>query len=74
MHLSRVEELSLLPIEASPRGRALPDGSGWFGSSWELRAGLEVHEGWTGDAGLLGWIENWLHSAGAAGGLSLSAT
>jgi hypothetical protein len=33
---------------------------GWFDSSWDLRRGLEVHEGWLGDEELNGWIEGFL--------------
>jgi hypothetical protein len=49
--------------------RAPYRGPGWFDSSWELRRGCEVCEGWPGDAGLRGWIESWLY-----GVASLSAT
>ena len=57
------EPLSLLPIEkkAAP-GRDLPDGPGWFDSSWDLRRGLEVHEGWSGDERVAGWIEDFLRA------------
>ena len=72
MSLALAERLSLLPIEAARPVRVLPDGPGWFGSSWELRSGLEVREGRPGEAALNGWIEKWLQPAG--GGLSLSAT
>jgi hypothetical protein len=48
-------------------------GPGWFDSSWDLRRGCEVKEGWPGDAGLRDWIESWLYF-GAGGGASLSAT
>jgi hypothetical protein len=51
-------------------------GPGWFDSSWDLRRGCEVREGWPGDAGLRDWLEGWLYGAGGAagGGASLSAT
>ena len=68
------DELSLVPIDTKPSVRALPEGPGWFASSWELRSGLEVREDCHGDASLFGWIESWLQSAGGTGGLSLSAT
>ena len=48
-------------------------GPGWFDSSWDLRRGCEVREGWPGAAPLRDWIEGWLYSA-AGGGVSLSAT
>jgi len=65
-------ELSLVPIAVSSRSR---DGSfddrvrapGWFDSSWELRSGLEVKEGWLGDDGLNGWIEGFLFAQRANG-------
>jgi hypothetical protein len=60
----------LRPADAErPAGR----GPGWFDSSWELRRGCEVCEGWPGDGNLRDWIEGWLYSA-AGGGASLSAT
>lgn len=74
MSLPFVVELSLVPVETRKAGRALPEGPGWFGSSWDLRSGLEVREGWTGDASFIGWIETWLQLAGGGSGLSLSAT
>ena len=47
------------PASASPSER-VHRGPGWFDSSWDLRAGCEVHEGWPLDAGLREWIEAWL--------------
>jgi hypothetical protein len=41
-------------------------GPGWFDSSWDLRSGLEVHEGLPGDAQLHEWIEACLRSAPVA--------
>jgi hypothetical protein len=68
-------ELSLQPVEASPASVPLPEGPGWFDSSWILRAGLEVREGWPGDAAPSGWFERWFQpAAGGVAGLSLSAT
>jgi len=32
-------------------------GPGWFDSSWELRAGLEVHEGLPEDVRLDEWVD-----------------
>ena len=67
--------LSLQPIESRkedpPRSR--PDGPGWFDSSWELRAGLQVKEGLPVDLGLCAWVESWLQLVGGGSGLSLSA-
>ncbi|MCE9661463.1 MAG: hypothetical protein K8R60_23295 [Burkholderiales bacterium] len=78
MSLAVAEPLSLLPIEkTSATSRPLPDGPGWFDSSWELRSGLQVKEGWPADSTLHGWIETWLQLVGGGGGgagLSLSAT
>jgi len=37
-------------------------GPGWFDSSWDLRRGLEVREGWADDEGVTGWIEDFLGS------------
>ena len=71
------EPLSLQPIQnhtsAVRPGHA---GPGWFDSSWELRAGLQVEEGLPADLPLHGWIEAWLQivGGGAGGSLSLSAT
>ncbi|HUG23901.1 MAG TPA: hypothetical protein VMN83_15375 [Albitalea sp.] len=33
-------------------------GPGWYDSSWDLRRGLEVHEGLPGDASLHEWLEH----------------
>jgi hypothetical protein len=72
------EELSLesearhLKVERPPHR-----GPGWFDSSWDLRCGCEVREGWPGDVGLREWIERWLYAGGgvgAAGEASFSAT
>ena len=35
-------------------------GPGWFDSSWELRRGLEVKEGWSEDDRVRDWIEDFL--------------
>lgn len=66
MSLALAEPPSLTPIAAIRDGRTLPEGPGWFSSSWELQLGLEVQEGWPGDAALNGWIETWLSVAAAA--------
>ena len=66
MSLALAGECSLQPVAAVRPGRALPEGPGWFGSTWELRQGLEVREGWPGDTALNGWIETWLSVASAA--------
>ena len=47
-------------------------GPGWFESSWELRRGLEVKEGWFGDDRLHGWIENFLGAQRSATGRTAS--
>jgi hypothetical protein len=75
MSSALAEPLSLLPIEKKEKAsRSLPDGPGWFDSSWELSAGLQVKEGWPADTTLQGWIETWLQLVGGRGtGLSLSA-
>ena len=65
-------ELSLVPIAAAPRRceRVLDErcgAPGWFDSSWELRRGLEVKEGWLGEEGLNGWLESFLSAQRACG-------
>jgi hypothetical protein len=35
-------------------------GPGWFESSWDLRRGLEVKEGWSEDDRVRDWIEDFL--------------
>jgi len=66
-------ELSLVAIAATPRAcdRAVDDRArapGWFDSSWELRSGLEVKEGWFGDeCSLNAWIESFLVVQRASG-------
>jgi hypothetical protein len=47
-------------VAATPEGSRR--GPGWFDSSWDLRQGLEVHEGLPADARLNEWIEVCLHS------------
>lgn len=47
-------------LVATADAPAQPSGAGWFDSSWELRRGLEVHEGWPGEAGLDEWIAGFL--------------
>jgi hypothetical protein len=42
-------------------------GAGWFDSSWELRRGLEVREGWSDADGVGGWIEDFLLAQRAMG-------
>jgi hypothetical protein len=37
-------------------------GPGWFDSSWDLHAGLEVSEGWPADMRLHGWLEDFLQA------------
>nr|HET7858029.1 hypothetical protein [Caldimonas sp.] len=65
-------ELSLVPITVPSRSheRSFDDRAcapGWFDSSWELRRGLEVKEGWFGDDDLNGWIESFLFAQRACG-------
>jgi hypothetical protein len=60
-------ELSLVPIVPIVRrcARTFDDcvrAPGWFDSSWDLRSGLEVREGWLGDDGVNGWIEGFLRA------------
>ena len=75
MSFAITEPLSLLSVETLPAHRNLPVGPGWFDSSWELRSGLHVKEGWPGDTTLHGWIDAWLQLvAGGGSALSLSAT
>jgi hypothetical protein len=58
-----------LAAHATPLGRVGPaqaiarpvsNGPGWFASSFDLHRGLEVREGWPGDARLRSWIESFL--------------
>ncbi len=74
-------ELALVPVEgADPPNafiqRAAPSvvgcgaaaaGPGWFDSSWDLRRGLEVKEGWPGDRALRAWLDDFLGVQRAAG-------
>jgi hypothetical protein len=61
-------ELSLVAPETQPLrhegrepcGRAA--GPGWFDSSWDLRRGLEVREGWSDEERVHGWIEDFLRA------------
>jgi hypothetical protein len=64
-------QLALVAVDASsfrggsvatrPEQRAATRaGPGWFESSWELRRGLEVKEGWTDDDRVRDWIEDFL--------------
>ncbi len=70
------EPLSLQPIQNHTSAvRPGHVGPGWFDSSWELRRGLEVKEGWSDDDRVRDWIEAWLQIVGGApAGLSLSGT
>jgi hypothetical protein len=65
-------ELALVAVVPStdehPRHRvASTSGPGWFDSSWELRRGLEVREGWSEDERVRGWIEDFLFAQRAVG-------
>jgi len=64
-------QLALVAVDTPPLRRApgathLPHcaassaGPGWFESSWELRRGLEVKEGWSEDDRVRDWIEDFL--------------
>ncbi len=72
------QELSLVPVEpiesASANRHAWARGPGWFDSSWDLRLGCGVREGWPGDASLREWIASWFHPAGGGWSESFSAT
>jgi hypothetical protein len=67
-------ELALVADDATPSRRDqhnLPHGAGsgpgWFESSWDLRRGLDVREGWSEDEGVRGWIEDFLRAQRAIG-------
>jgi hypothetical protein len=48
-------------VATRPQHRAATcAGPGWFDSSWELRRGLEVKEGWSEDDRVRDWIEEFL--------------
>ena len=57
-------ELALVALQPTPRHDPIagfaPAGPGWFDSSWELRRGLDVREGWSDDERVSGWIETFL--------------
>jgi len=46
---------------------ATSTGPGWFDSSWELRRGLEVKEGWSEDDRVRDWIEDFLSAQRTVG-------
>ena len=48
-------------------------GPGWFDSSWDLRRGLEVREGWSDDEHVHGWIEDFLKTQRAIDGGSAAS-
>jgi len=64
----RTPELSLVAVESLPPrhdGRepaCRTGGPGWFDSSWDLRHGLEVHESWSDDERVHGWIQDFLRT------------
>ena len=65
-------ELSLVPIVVPARSRDIglderACAPGWFDSSWELKSGLDVKEGWLGEESLSGWIESFLFAQRASG-------
>ena len=65
--MSQESLLALVAIDQPPSHRergvhVRSPGPGWFESSWDLRRGLEVSEGWFGDDGLCGWIEEFLRT------------
>ena len=65
-------ELSLVPIVVPARSRDIglderACAPGWFDSSWELKSGLDVKEGWLGEESLSGLIESFLCVQRASG-------
>ena len=52
---------------SSPAARRASAGPGWFESSWELRRGLEVKEGWSEDDRVRDWIEDFLSAQRTVG-------
>ena len=64
-------DLAPVAIQPSPRHDAIAclaaAGPGWFDSSWELRRGLDVREGFAEDDHVSGWIETFLLAQRAAG-------
>ena len=59
--------LALVAIDAAaPRAprveRASGAGPGWFDSSFELRRGLEVREGWSDDERVRSWGDDYLRA------------
>jgi hypothetical protein len=66
-------ELALVAIDIPPHRHdrderiGVAAGPGWFDSSWDLRRGLEVREGWSDDERVHGWIEEFLATQRAIG-------
>ena len=66
-------ELALVATDTRPHrhddcGRTgVAAGPGWFDSSWDLHRGLEVHESWSDDERVHGWIEDFLRTQRASG-------
>jgi hypothetical protein len=56
----RARFVVLLNFVAGRRDRARHAGSGWSASSSDLRAGVDLREGWTDDDRLPGGIEEFL--------------
>jgi len=50
------------PTRAAGEALATLRGPGWFESSWDLRAGLEVREGWPDDVRLDEWLDGFCGS------------
>ena len=51
---------ALVAVASTPPRRERGAGPGWFDSSWELRCGLEVREGWSEDDRVRDWLEDFL--------------
>ena len=66
-------QLELVAIDMRSHGRSAREtsgrgaGPGWFDSSWDLRRGLDVREGWSDDERVHGWIEDFLTAQRAIG-------
>jgi len=66
-------QLQLVAIDIRSQGHSAREtggrsvGPGWFDSSWDLRRGLDVREGWSDDERVHGWIEDFLTTQRAIG-------
>ncbi|HWH82547.1 MAG TPA: hypothetical protein VNU71_09940 [Burkholderiaceae bacterium] len=61
---SWAQRAALSRAEPSPPDDAeqRPAGPGWFDSSHALASGLTVHEDFSGEAAMRGWLEAWLRA------------